>query len=152
MGSLIRAMFALLIGLVAAVAVAGSAAADPDEAHAQAAKDGPLWERAKYTHFSAMRCSSGAALIDQLTINRNEASETSGHASYTDATRDKGYETGAGGWSLTGDELKVSGDGFRLEGRWVGPFLTAVITWTDGSSPVRCRFQVPALRQFTEYQ
>ena len=112
----------------------------------------PIWERPKLTHFSARRCGAGASAINDLILSRDNASQTMGLATYSDSTRDKGYEHGAGGWTLTGTDLRVAGDGFTLEGRWVGPFLTAVITRSVTQNQQRCRFEVPALRSFTEYQ
>lgn len=155
MGSLVRAMLAVWIGLAAAGFVAGPAVADDDDGYYPSTADpktGPAWERPKFTEFQVLRCSAGALAIDRLVLNRNDVSETTGFATYTDSARDKGYQQGAGGWTLTGDELKVSGDGFELEGRWIGPFLTATITRTAGGEPARCRFQVTALRSFTQYQ
>ena len=69
----------------------------------------------------------------------------------TDAARRQGYEKGACCWTLDGSELKVSGDGFELRGRWVGALMTATIT-RPGGAPVRCRYEVAALRSFTQYQ
>ena len=112
----------------------------------------PIWERPKLTHFSASRCAGGAPAINDLVLSRDNASLNAGMASYSDSARDKGYEHGAGGWTLTGVDLRVEGDGFTLVGRWVGPFLTAVITRSVTQSQQRCRFEVPALRSFTEYQ
>jgi hypothetical protein len=157
MGSLVRAMLAALIGLAAASSVTGPAMADEDDAYYPAAanpggKTSPLWERPRSTHFSVMRCSAGAVMIDKLVLNRDDVSQSKGFATYTDSAKGKGYQTGAGGWALAGDQLKVSGDGFELVGRWTGPFLTATITRASGGEPTRCRFQVAALRSFTEYQ
>jgi hypothetical protein len=155
MGSLARATFAMLIGLAAAGLAAGPAGAGEHDAYRPAAaspKAGPLWERPRSTRFSAVRCSAGAPPIDQLIINRDAAADTAGSATYSEATKDKGVQQGAGGWALSGDQLKVSGDGFQLEGRWVGAILTATITRPQGGTSVRCRFQVTALRSFTQYQ
>jgi hypothetical protein len=112
----------------------------------------PIWERPKLTHFSARRCGAGASAVNDLILSRDDAGKTAGQATYVDLTRDKGYEHGAGGWTLNGVTLRVEGEGFTLEGRWVGPFLTAVITRSVTQSQQRCRFEVPALRSFTEYQ
>ena len=153
MGSLSRAMFAAVIGLVGAGLAAGPARAAAESYRpAAAGKTGPMWERPRFTRFSAMRCSAGGAKIEELTLNRDDASATKGFATYTDAGKAKGFQQGAGGWALAGDQLKVLGDGFQLEGRWAGAFLTAVITRPEGGEPVRCRFQVAALRSFTQYQ
>jgi hypothetical protein len=154
MASLVRATFAALIGLAAASLLAGPAAADDGDAFAPPtdSQAGPLWERPKYTQFSVMRCSAGALVIDKLAINRDDVSEMMGFATYTDSAKDRGYQEGAGGWTLAGDQLTVSGDGFELVGRWSGPFLTATITRPGGGEPARCRFQVTALRSFTQYQ
>jgi hypothetical protein len=112
----------------------------------------PIWERPRLTHFSARRCGAGASAINDLILSRDNASQTTGMATYSDSSRDKGYEHGAGGWTLNGVTLRVDGDGFTLEGRWVGPFLTAVITRSVTQNQQRCRFEVQALRSFTEYQ
>ena len=150
--SLARAITAVLIGLAAAGA-AGPTLAEDDAYYpaAAAGKNAPLWERPKFTHFSATRCSPGGAAVDQLVLNRDDVSQTMGPATYTDTARDKSGRQGAGGWTLSGDALIVAGDGFVLDGRWDGPFLTATIT-RPGGEPVRCRFQVQALRSFTQYQ
>jgi hypothetical protein len=155
MGSLARATLAALIGLAAASLIAGPVVAEEGDAYYPALtnpKTGPEWEQPKSTHFQAVRCSAGALIVDKLVLNRDDVSETKGFASYTDSAKDRGYQTGAGGWTLAGDQLNVSGDGFELAGRWVGPFLTATITRPGGGAPARCRFQVTALRSFTEYQ
>jgi hypothetical protein len=158
MGSLGRAtaaggLWLLAMAFGAAGLGTGSAVAGDDAYYpAGADKAGPRWERPKSTHFSVTRCSSRTAVIDQLVINRDDISEKAGLASYTDATRGKGYEQGAGGWTLAGNDLKVSGDGFELQGRWVGALMTATITRPGGGEPVRCRYEVAALRSFTEYQ
>ncbi|MEI9891948.1 MAG: hypothetical protein WDN45_17085 [Caulobacteraceae bacterium] len=155
MGALVRATFAALIGLAAASFRVGPVMADEDNAYYPTgadARNGPLWERPKFTRFSALRCSAGGVMINELALSRDDASAMMGFATYTDAAKDKGYREGAGGWSLAGDELKVSGDGFELRGRWVGAFLTATITRPKGGDPMRCRFQVTALRSFTLYQ
>jgi hypothetical protein len=154
MGSLIRAMFALLIGLAAAGSVA--AVADPDDSASPIAADpatgAPRWERPKLTRFSAMRCGAGEAIVGDLVINRSDSSQTGGPATYDMAGTDVGFGMGVGGWTLTGADLTVTGDGFVLRGRWVGAFLTATIVRAGHPHPVRCRFQVAALRRFTEYQ
>jgi hypothetical protein len=153
MGPLVRARLSLMIGLAVAGLGAGQARADdPDAYYPAAGKDGPMWERPRFTQFSATRCSSGAVLVDQIQLNREDASDTKGSATYTDATRAKGSEKGAGGWVLAGDVLTVKGDGFALEGRWIGAILMATITRPGGGEPVRCRYQVAALRSFTQYQ
>ena len=156
MDSLVRAMFALLIGLAMAGSVAGASVADPDDSSSQIAPDpgsgAPQWERPKLTRFSAMRCSTGAAVVDDLVINRSDSSQTRGAATYDVPGADIGSGMGVGGWVLTGADLKVTGDGFELQGRWVGAFLTATIVRSGYPQPVRCRFQVAALRKFTQYQ
>jgi hypothetical protein len=157
MGSLVRAILGALTVLAAASAFVAPAVADEDDAYYPAAvnpagKNAPIWERPKFTHFSVMRCSAGALMIDQLVLNRDDARQSKGLATYTDSAKEKGYQSGAGGWALSGDQLKVSGAGFDLVGRWTGAFLTATITRASGGEPVRCRFQVAALRSFTQYQ
>jgi hypothetical protein len=153
MGSLGRAIAAGGMALAALGAAVGLALAADGDAYypADAAKSAPRWERPKSTRFSATRCSTRGAAIDQLVINRGDVADKAGMATYTDATRRQGYEKGAGGWTLDGSELKVSGDGFELEGRWVGALMTAIIT-RPGGEPVRCRYEVAALRSFTQYQ
>lgn len=157
MRSLDRAMLASLLGLALASAIAGQGLAGDEDAYfptaAEAAgKGAPIWERPRSTQFSVMRCSAGGLMIDKLVLNRDDVADSHGFATYTDAAKGKGYESGAGGWALTGDQLKVSGDGFELVGRWAGPFLTATITRPGGGDPVHCRFEVTALRSFTQYQ
>jgi hypothetical protein len=112
----------------------------------------PIWERPKSTHFSAQRCGGDSPVINNLILNRDNSSQNAGMATYSDSARDKGYERGAGGWTLNGVTLRVEGAGFVLEGRWVGPFLTAVITRSVSQNQLRCRFVIPALSSFTEYQ
>jgi len=154
MGSLARAMTALLLGLAAASLAARPSLAEGGDAYypTTAPNSGPQWERPKFTQFTALRCSSGAAVIDQLALNRDDVAQEAGVATFTDVSRDKGLQQRAGGWALKGDELTMSGSGFVLEGRWTGAFLTATITRPGGGEPVRCRFQVQALRSFTQYQ
>jgi hypothetical protein len=146
-------MLALLIGLVATGLSAGPTRADDADAYRPAAADrnAPRWERPRFTRFSATRCSSGAAVVDQIQLNREDAADAKGSATYTDASRAKGSEKGAGDWSLVGDRLTVMGEGFSLEGRWAGAILTATITRASGEA-VSCRYQVAALRSFTQYQ
>lgn len=112
---------------------------------------GPEWERPKLTRFSATRCGPGS-IIDEVTLSRDDQSKLTGFATYTDAGRDKGHEHGAGGWSLDGERLRVEGDGFVLEGRWVGAVLTATITRGESHPAQRCRYQVAALRSFQQFQ
>lgn len=153
MGSLGRAMAAGMV-LAAMMTSVGLAAPAGEDAYypADAGRNAPRWERPKSTHFSATRCSSRAAVVDQLVINRDDVADSTGFATYTDATRAQGYEHGAGGWTLDGADLLVSGDGFELKGRWVGALMNATITRPGGGEPVRCRYEVPALRSFTQYQ
>lgn len=154
MRSLDRAMLAMCIGLAAAGLAARSATADDGDAYYPAAAEnsGPLWERPKFTQFQVLRCSAGTSVIDKLALNRDDVSQTQGFATYTDSAKSQGYQAGAGGWALAGNQLKVSGDGFELAGAWSGAFLTATITRPGGATPARCRFQVTALRSFTQYQ
>lgn len=154
MGSLGRAMAAGCMALVALGSAVGLAAAADRDAYypADAGKNAPRWERPKSTHFSVTRCNARGAVVDQLVINRDDVADNTGFATYTDATRTQGYEQGAGGWTLDGADLKVSGDGFELKGRWVGALMSATITRPGGGEPVRCRYEVPALRSFTQYQ
>jgi hypothetical protein len=142
------------MGLAAASLTAGPAAADDDvvrPAKVEPINAEPLWERAKFTQFQVMRCSPGAQAIDKLALNRGDASQTTGPATYSDSAKAKGAQDGAGDWALAGNELKVSGDGFELTGDWSGALLTATIT-RPGGETARCRFQVNALRSFTQYQ
>jgi hypothetical protein len=156
MGSLVRAISGLALTafvLASAAAVAPALAAGAYYPATADPTKGPLWEQPKITRFAATRCGAGAkATVDQIVLNRDDVRQQAGFATYTDASRDLGYEHGAGGWSLKGPDLTLSGDGFQLRGRWIGPFLTATITWTDSRQPVRCRFQVNTLRSFTQYQ
>ena len=155
MGSLVRAMLSALSVLAVAGFTVGQAVADDGDGYYPSTLDpktGPAWERPKFTEFQVMRCNVRGLTVDRLVINRDDVAAMTGFATYTDSAKDKGYQQGAGGWQLAGDQLKVSGDGFELEGRWIGPFLTATITRESGGEPVRCRFQVTALRSFTEYQ
>lgn len=155
MGSLVRAILATCAALAAASLLASPAAAGEADAYYPAAigsGSAPAWERPKFTQFSVLRCSAGAAAIDKLAINRDDVSQTRGSATYTDSAKGSGDQQGAGAWALAGNQLKVSGDGFKLVGAWTGPFLTATITRPGGLAPARCRFQVTALRSFTQYQ
>lgn len=156
MGLLNRAWVALLIGFAVAGFTRATVAADTIAAYVPVAaapeNDAPTWERPKLTRFSAMRCSAGGAFIDQLVINRDEVAQTRGGATYSVAGDDAVRSQGAGGWALTGADLTVTGAGFVLEGRWVGALLTATIVRAGDSQPLRCRFQVAALRAFTHYQ
>ena len=164
MTPLTSATLALSMVLAAASLTAGPARADDANAYYPAGADGrsgparndparndPVWERPKSTQFQVMRCSVDAQIIDKVTLNRDSTSETKGAATYSDAAKGEGGQGGAGDWSLAGNRLKVSGDGFELVGDWSGALLTATIT-RPGERPARCRFQVNALRSFTQYQ
>jgi hypothetical protein len=154
MGPLVRATLATLLAFNAASFTVRPAVADDGDAYYPASvggRNGPEWERPKFTQFKVTRCSAGALAIDKLALNRNDVSQSKGPATYTDAAKATSVQAGAGDWSLAGSQLKVSGDGFVLVGRWTGALLTATIT-RPGAEPARCRFQVTALRSFTEYQ
>ena len=154
MGPLVRATLTASIVLAAASLGAGRASAGDDEAYYPAsagARNGPGWERPKFTQFQVMRCSAGALPIDKLALNRADISQSKGSATYNDSAKDGGAPDGAGDWALAGNQLKVSGDGFELVGDWTGALLTATIT-RPGGQPARCRYQVNALRSFTQYQ
>lgn len=156
MGSLERAISGSALAVLAWGLAAACAPAVAAGAYYPAAIDpakGPLWEQPKITRFAATRCGAGAkAVVNSLVLNRDDVREQQGQATYVDASRALGYEHGAGGWSLKGAQLTVSGDGFELQGRWIGPILTATITRTDSHEQTRCRFQVNTLRSFTQYQ